>query len=429
VLGSTHVRCSRCKHTFFMLTGERAVTRALHTQNIPVQRGPARISIAPPPAGDDRTVTLRGVPPLQVPSSGRATLPEPASPPPRSAARFPSIPPPSATPEQPKRRAIQSSPDLFIEEEHALTSQWELIAPGTMVAGYCVERPIATGGAAVVYAATHRATGVPFAFKVLRDSLAQHEVALARFRQELSLLASIEHPGVVRVHDVGTLVDGRPYIVLDWLDGACLGDWISGENQPTPEEAFTLFGQLCEALAAVHDVGIVHRDLKPENVFVARPGGRLQAKLLDFGAAKLVSMGGAATGIQTRPGVLIGSPAYMSPEQLRGEPIDARADLFALGIILYETFGGEWPWATQTLWGNLDTRTQKPARRSERLARRSPALEALVMRCLAMRPEDRPASARALRRELENVRPEWPARVRNVGHVGIISLLRIRARK
>ena len=313
-------------------------------------------------------------------------------------------------------------------EEEALQPAWDVLAPGTEVAGLVVERPIATGGSATVYAARHPATGVPFAIKVLRQTYATSASALQRFKQELRLLEAIQHPGVVRVHEIGELEDGRPFLVLDWLEGVCLRDRLDEQSPILAGEAFSIFVQLCDALSAVHDAQVVHRDLKPENVFVAMPGGRMQIKLLDFGAAKVLGGGGRRAVVNTRPGALVGSPLYMAPEQLSRQPVDARADLFALGIMIHEVFTGQWPWQHDRFWG-LEERAKGPPPASERLTRRCELLADLITDCLQPRPEDRPPSCRVVEKRLQGAWKAWPARSTVVGDRGIMTVLRLRTRR
>ena len=181
------------------------------------------------------------------------------------------------------------------------------------------------------------------ALKVLPDVVAADPQRLARFEREAQALASLAHPIIVGIHDIGTQ-DGITFTVTELLDGDTLRDRLSGGALP-PRRAVEYASQMAQALAAAHEKGIVHRDLKPENVFITRDG---RVKLLDFGLVRLVSpgesetvAGGVTDAGETRPGTVMGTMGYMSPEQLRGEPVGPRSDLFAFGAVLYEMLSGK----------------------------------------------------------------------------------------
>jgi serine/threonine protein kinase len=232
-----------------------------------------------------------------------------------------------------------------------------------------------------------------------RDTrLDRDPAALARFRHEAQLAGSLNHPNVLTLFDVGEH-DGRPYLVSELLEGESLRARL--DRGPVPEaDALRIALGLAEALAAAHERRIVLRDVKPENVFLL-PDGR--PKLLDFGIARLAPGHGIARSLQhgapieqTQPGTLLGSPAYMSPEQIRGEPADERSDLFALGCVLFEMLAGKRPFAGTTA---SEVTAAIPRDEPAPLIGASPgarSLGAIALRRLQKRPEDRFQRARDL---------------------------------
>jgi serine/threonine-protein kinase len=213
---------------------------------------------------------------------------------------------------------------------------------GSMVGDYRVEGVLAEGGMATVYAAVHPIIGKRAAIKVMSRDLCSDPHATERFVQEARAVNQIGHPNIVDVFTIGNLADGRSYLVMEWLQGETLGDrlWRAKIER---EETAAILTQIADALEAAHEKGVVHRDLKPENVFlVPVHGGKLLVKLLDFGIAKLLDERAPQVDV-TGPGSTAGTPAYMSPEQALGEAVDARSDIYALGVIAYEMFCGQVP--------------------------------------------------------------------------------------
>jgi serine/threonine-protein kinase len=215
-----------------------------------------------------------------------------------------------------------------------------------MVAGkYRVERTLGEGGMGLVVAATHLALEQPVAIKFLLPEAVRSKVAVERFLREARVAAKVRCEYVARVYDVGTVEDGVPYIVMEYLVGCDLGDLIAEAGALSVEEAAEIALQACEALAEVHAAGIVHRDLKPSNLFVTRRSdGSPAVKLLDFGISKLTSSGDEPTvdPALTATATIMGSPSYMSPEQLKStKEVDARADVWSLGAVLYEALTGK----------------------------------------------------------------------------------------
>ena len=219
---------------------------------------------------------------------------------------------------------------------------------------YSLRRHIGTGGMGVVYESLDPQDGKPLAVKVLAiDYLSDSDIK-SRFVEEGITCQRLIHPNIVRVFDVGTAEDGTPYIVMELLDGVPLSAYTrSGGRVPLTQAGIILQGILA-GLGAAHAQGIVHRDLKPENVFLARePNGAFSAKILDFGIAKVMDAAGGM-GNKTRTGVLLGTPAYMSPEQIKNaKDVDARADLWSAGVMLYEMLTGRVAFPAPTEYARL----------------------------------------------------------------------------
>jgi serine/threonine protein kinase len=217
--------------------------------------------------------------------------------------------------------------------------------PGDVIAGrYRIERTLSSGGMGFVYVARHTQTGRPFALKVMHKDLTGDEEAERRFMREAKLCSSITHPCVIRVYDIGRH-DDNAYMVMELLEGETLGERLKRGRLPV-DEATALLCRVIDGVAAAHALGIVHRDLKPDNIFLCRsPDGQsLEPKVLDFGISK--SLNSNATQNLTRTGIALGTPLYMSPEQVHGErDIDQRADVYALGVILYEMLSGGVPFS------------------------------------------------------------------------------------
>ncbi len=219
---------------------------------------------------------------------------------------------------------------------------------------YALKRLIGTGGMGSVYESESPEDHRPLAIKILGIDYVTDSDIKNRFIEEGHTCQRLIHPNIVRVFDVGTAEDGTPYIVMELLDGVPLSAYTrSGGRVPLAQAGIILQGILA-GLGAAHAQGIVHRDLKPENVFLARePGGAFSAKILDFGIAKVMDAAGGM-GNKTRTGVLLGTPAYMSPEQIKNaKDVDARADLWSAGVMLYEMLTGRVAFPAPTEYARL----------------------------------------------------------------------------
>lgn len=268
----------------------------------------------------------------------------------------------------------------------------------TLGGKYRILRKIGSGGIGAVYAAEHVTLGSHVAVKVLRGAAAIDASEIARLRREAQVQVSIEHPNVVRVLDLDQLPDGSIYVVMELLQGRSLAARLKTGGPLPASEAVPIFRQVCRGLAAAHRLGVVHRDLKPGNVFLC--DDRV-VKVLDFGMSKF-----AEAESLTQDGYTLGTPEYMSPEQCIGAPVDARTDLYAFGVLMYEATTGTLPISCKTRreFLELHQRTIPPSMRERRPALEIPVeLDEAVMPCLKKLAADRPSSARELERLLARV--------------------------
>ncbi|WP_437677498.1 serine/threonine-protein kinase [Sorangium sp. So ce131] len=263
-------------------------------------------------------------------------------------------------------------------------------APAPERAGeYVVGSAIAQGGFGVVYRGTHAAHGAPAAIKVMHAELAAHPDLIARFEREVEAMRRVRHPNVVEVLDLGRLEDGRPYLVMELLDGTDVERLLRARGRLPPEEALALLDPLCSALEAAHAQAIVHRDIKPSNVFVCGGdvGGRVV--LLDFGVAKLLDAPGPSL---TTSRQIVGSPSSMSPEQLMSRPVDARADIYALGALTYMMLTGEPPFSGTSFVVLRQLHLFASPPRPSARARVSQSLDGVVLQALSKDPAERQRS-------------------------------------
>jgi eukaryotic-like serine/threonine-protein kinase len=279
------------------------------------------------------------------------------------------------------------------------------LTAGNKIGPYEILSPLGAGGMGEVYRARDTRLGRDVAIKILPESMARDAERLRRFETEARAIAALNHPNILSIHDIGTQ-GGAPYLVSECLEGQSLRTELSG-GPLSLRRAVEYGTEIAHGLAAAHDKGIIHRDLKPENIFVTRDG---RVKILDFGLAKLVRPESTSDdnatleGEPTSAGAVLGTVGYMSPEQVRGEPADARSDIFALGAILYEMLSGQRAFRRDT---SAETMTailkEEPAELSITGKPISPAMERIVRRCLEKKALQRFQSARDLAFNLEGV--------------------------
>src|SRR5204863_4493134 len=216
------------------------------------------------------------------------------------------------------------------------------LTPGAAVGAYRIEALVGEGGVGQVYRARDTRLHRPVAIKMLRGDV--DRLARQRFEREAIAASGLNHPHILTVHEVGE-VDGHPYLVTEFVDGGTLAEWAHAARRPA-REILELLSGVADGLAAAHEAGILHRDIKPHNILVMRSG---HAKLADFGLATLardLDVSGKSvtvTDLQTEPGLVVGTSAYMSPEQVNAQRLDARSDIFSFGIVLYELLSGRRP--------------------------------------------------------------------------------------
>ncbi|AKT36582.1 uncharacterized protein CMC5_007000 [Chondromyces crocatus] len=265
-----------------------------------------------------------------------------------------------------------------------------------------------------VWAARNELTHRDFAIKVLLPELAQNREALQRFFQEARVCGQIRHPAVVDVFDVGQAEDGAPYIVMELLEGEGLDTRLKSAGALPPHEAAAWIAFVARGLEEAHVRGVVHRDLKPANVFLAeQPTGEIVPKILDFGVSKANGVRGVDH-IRTLTGAVLGSPAYMSPEQASGEEeIDGRSDLWSLGVMLYEALTARHPFEAPNYNALMVAILSKPHEPVRSLAPAvSPELAAVVDRALIKDRDQRIGQARELAERLEAALAAMPSSLR-----------------
>jgi serine/threonine protein kinase len=305
--------------------------------------------------------------------------------------------------------AVCRAPCTFRESElsieHKTTQGGLNLEPGCVLAGkYRIERVLGQGGMGVVLSAYHVQLEQRVAVKLMLPHATASDEAVARFLREARAAARISSEHVARVFDVGALETGEPYMAMEYLEGSDIAQLLAQRSRLPVEEAIDYLLQACEALAEAHAVGIVHRDLKPSNLFlVSRMDGRRFVKVLDFGISKMTGGSGPSSALSTVTSALMGSPLYMSPEQMSSSKnVTASTDVWALGVVLYELVSGKPPFNGDTL-PQVCARvmSEPPPPLSGRAPGLPPALYEVVDRCLEKEPTARYPSVAELARALE----------------------------
>ena len=266
---------------------------------------------------------------------------------------------------------------------------------------YTLESKVGEGAMGVVYRASHAMLRRPTAIKVLRPEIAGDET-LRRFEREVVLTASLSHPSTIAIFDYGRTPQGLFYYAMEYLDGLNLSQLVEKDGPQPPARVAHILRQVCGALAEAHAVGLIHRDIKPANIILSERGGMPDvAKVVDFGLVK--SFEPNADTEATQANILVGTPLYMSPEAIRGEALDGRSDLYALGAVGYFLLTGTpvFPATShvEVFAHHLHTAPEPPSVRSK--TRIPEDLERVILRCLAKRPSDRYDNAKALQRAVE----------------------------
>jgi serine/threonine protein kinase len=263
-------------------------------------------------------------------------------------------------------------------------SQYEPVVPN-----YKIIKLLGSGGMGDVYEAEHLVLRKRVAIKTLKAHL-QDSNAYMRFQSEAQAAGRLKHPNIVGVYDCGISQTGEPYMVMDKVVGATLSQLLETEGTLKVEESLDIVLQICEGVRCAHDNGILHRDLKPSNVILEVDGGKVTARVLDFGIAKILSNEGPTMNL-TRTGELFGTPSYMSPEQSNGEKVDQRSDIYSIGCILYEVLTGQPPFIGKSAMEvMIKHMTEAPLPLSEAALKKfPPGLESIVARAIAKKPAER----------------------------------------
>lgn len=282
-----------------------------------------------------------------------------------------------------------------------------------LVERFEVVRRIGEGGMAVVYLGRELETGTERALKVLAPQLADDDKAVERLRREAELAMQLDHPNVCPILHVGETAEGFLFLVMPFLEGQSLAQALDAKGSFGRAEGLPLLVDIARGLAHAHRVHILHRDLKPENVMLVpasdSPHGR-RAVVMDFGLAKHMDAGAEVQKL-TATGIVLGTPEFMSPEQVRGQPLDDRSDLYAVGVLAFELFTGELPFKGRTPQDQMIARLKSAPRKVRSIVSDfPPALEAVILRALASEPDQRyptvNAFVEALSQADPSVRPE-----------------------
>ena len=297
----------------------------------------------------------------------------------------------------------------FAGESHIETIEFE---PGRMFCGYEIVRKLGVGGMGVVYEARQQSLRRSVALKMVRSPGAASPKDMARFRQEAEAAARLNHPNIVEVYEIGEL-DGHPYFTMRFVEGAeSLDSELSG-GAFDPRRAAELVCHVARAVAYAHQRGVIHRDLKPANILLDREG---RPCLVDFGLAKLFGSTASFTESQMNlsdDGKLMGTPYYMSPDQIQGGDLTTATDVYSLGVVLYELLSGAPPFKSQSLHGMLDDITHLPPKPLVTKERKLPKdLEVICFKCLRKQPDNRYPTADALADDLERWLKQMPIKAR-----------------
>jgi serine/threonine-protein kinase len=288
-------------------------------------------------------------------------------------------------------------PSAKTNEATALPARGSLLAmglsPGQKIADrYTIERELARGGMGAVYLAADGKLAERVALKIINSAMAADPGAADRFRREVAAARKVTHPNVIRMHDL-IEDDGLLLLSMEYIEGTTLASYLGRAGALRVDEGKLILGQICDGVAAAHTAGVVHRDLKPSNVLL---DGEKRVKVIDFGLAKATFMAG-----MTATGLIVGTPEYMAPEQVRGQPCDARTDVYSLGALAYHVFVGRPPFAGETPIAIGFLHVTEPPRPPRQLRPELPeTIERAILRALEKEPIKRFADAAEFKRAL-----------------------------
>jgi len=305
-------------------------------------------------------------------------------------------------------KTVASDPGTGDVDGTSATAEQDLML-GQRLGEYVVRERIGVGGMGIVYRGEQPVIGKPVAIKILRPDVVDKPIHMERLLAEARAVNAIRHRGIIDIFSFGQTPDGRQYFVMEYLDGQALDQYIHDRGVLTPHEALSISSEILGALAAAHEAGVIHRDLKPNNIFlVNQPGGGTYVKVLDFGLAKL---GGALGGTtpQTQGGLIMGTPEYMAPEQIRGAAVSAKTDLYSFGIMAFQMVTGQLPFTAgsmaEYLVRHLEYAPPSPLALQPDLP---PELAEWVLSLLAKDPDARPAMSE-VRQRLRQLQRALPA--------------------
>ncbi|MBX9689081.1 MAG: protein kinase [Candidatus Obscuribacterales bacterium] len=294
---------------------------------------------------------------------------------------------------------------------------------------YEIIKTIAQGGNGVIYLAKHALAERKVAIKMLANPEKESKDSLQRFQKEAVTSCSLDHPGIVKVFAYGLSTDERPYLVMEHLEGITLGDYLAERKRLDLDKFLLVFTQICSALDYAHSRGVIHRDLKPGNIMLCdlNSSSGMQVKILDFGIARNLIQ--SENGALSRPGEILGSPAYMSPEQCQGKEATAASDIYSLACVMFEALCGQPPFSAENLHAMIlkQTTEEAPSLKARCPKLRLPlALDALIHKCLSKSPANRVGSAAELAKELEKAAAgPTPDRVKHLLPSALLSTLLI----
>jgi serine/threonine protein kinase len=332
-------------------------------------------------ASPARFCTRDGSPLVEVAAGDRPTVPT-------AHAALPAAPTPP----------VRSAPDITqppSPSELAERQRYSTLSGQDLDGRYRIIRKVGEGGMSFVYQAEDRENGQTVAIKVLTPRLSRDPPSVERLKREASIAMGLSHENVCPILRVGHTGEGMLYLVMPYLPGESLSDFETRRGQLPVEEGIPILAQVCRGLQHAHDLGIIHRDLKPENVMlVPDPGEKngLRAVVMDFGLAKQ-RRAGADVAKLTQTGIVLGTPEFMSPEQIRGKPLDGRSDVYAIAVLAFEMFTGQLPFSGRNAQETMIARLKgTPILIREVRPDLPQRLEALIARALSLQPADRPAS-------------------------------------
>ena len=340
-------------------------------------------------ASPARFCTRDGSPLVEVAPGDRPTVPTP-----HLASPSETPPPPAA----PAAGAVARSADITqppSPSELADRQRYSTLSGQDLDGRYRIVRKVGEGGMSFVYQGEDLENGQTVAIKVLTPRLSRDPPSVERLKREASIAMRLKHPNVCPILRVGHTGEGMLYLVMPYLPGEALSEYETRRGQLPVEEGVAILAQVCRGLQHAHDLGIIHRDLKPENVMLvpdAREKNGFRAVVMDFGLAKQRRAGPDVAKL-TQTGIVLGTPEFMSPEQIRGKPLDGRSDIYAIGVLAFEMFTAQLPFSGRSAQETMLARLKgAPTPIREVRPDLPPRLEAVITRALSLQPADRPGT-------------------------------------